>query len=395
MLLRNCHTVLPDRVEDNLMLQIENSRIVRLARSEESLTDSREISLEGLTVFPGFIDIHIHGSKGIDTLEASVEELKEVSEFLATQGVTSWLPTFVPAADQQYRKAIAEIDKIVSQQREAERESTATQPAAARVIGVHYEGPFVNELQCGALHRQYFKTFSSPADIETLPVPGADALVKMMTLAPETAGGVELVSELVRRNWVVSLGHTRADVETLDRAAAAGARHMTHFMNAMAPLHHRSPGPIGWGLLHEDVTCDFIADGIHLDPVVLKLLLRLKGAERLSLISDAIAATGMGDGSYEIWGETIRVTAGRTSNSQGSIAGSVISMTDGLRKMRSLGASEVELGLMAATNPAKLLNIAGECGSIAVGKRADLVALDAEAQVKLTIVGGEVVFSQL
>jgi N-acetylglucosamine-6-phosphate deacetylase len=142
--------------------------------------------------------------------------------------------------------------------------------------------------------------------------------------------------------------------------------------------------------LRDDVTCDLIADGIHLDPQTLGLLVKLKTASRLSLISDAVAAAGKGDGSYEIWGETITVTNGRTANARGSIAGSVITMLDAVRMMLSLGTSETEVARMAATNPATLLGIAEERGSIAEGKRADLVALDANREVAFTMIGGEI-----
>jgi N-acetylglucosamine-6-phosphate deacetylase len=214
----------------------------------------------------------------------------------------------------------------------------------------------------------------------------------MITVAPEIEGGVELVRELCRRGWIISLGHTRAGFEVLDAAFAAGAHHMTHFMNAMPALHHRSPGPVGWGLWHDGVTCDVIADGVHLDPRMLQLLHKLKGAGRLILISDAIAAAGSGDGEYEIWEETITVTDGRTRNAKGNIAGSVIMMLEAVQLMRSLGVAEVELGRMAATNPARLLGIDEQCGSIAEGKRADLVALNGEGKVVLTIVGGKIEF---
>jgi len=177
----------------------------------------------------------------------------------------------------------------------------------------------------------------------------------------------------------------------LDRALAAGARHMTHFMNAMAPLHHRAPGPIAWGLSHDDVTCDVIADGIHLDPFMLRLLLKVKGERGISLISDAISAAGRGDGDYQIWGETISVKDGRTSNAAGSIAGSVITMLDAVRLMHSLDVSYVQLGQLASLNPARLLGLSAECGSIEAGKRADLVALDESGDVKLTLIGGNVV----
>ena len=194
---------------------------------------------------------------------------------------------------------------------------------------MHYEGPFVNTAQCGALHTEYFKTYSGPEDLNSLPLP--ENAVRMITLAPEVSGGIELVRELKARGWVISIGHTRADLKVLDEACDAGARHMTHFMNAMAPLHHRTPGPIAWGLSRDDVTFDLIADGIHLDPFMLRLLLKVKGAGGISLISDAIAAAGKGDGDYNIWGETITVKNGRTANASGSIAGSVISMLDAVR----------------------------------------------------------------
>jgi N-acetylglucosamine-6-phosphate deacetylase len=217
----------------------------------------------------------------------------------------------------------------------------------------------------------------------------------MMTVAPEIEGGVKLIEELAKRGWIVSIGHTRANVSVLEQARGAGARHMTHFMNAMTPLHHRAPGPVDWGLINDDVTCDLICDGIHLDPAIIKLIIRNKTPGRISLISDAVAAAGLGDGQYEIWDEEITVKDGRTQNSKGSIAGSVITMLDAVRLMLSLGFSENEVAQMSSTNPARLLRIDEDCGSIAPGKRADLVALDKEKNVRLTIVGGQVAFQDL
>jgi N-acetylglucosamine-6-phosphate deacetylase len=269
--------------------------------------------------------------------------------------------------------------------------------SGARVLGVHYEGPFVNSAQCGALRTQFFRRFSSAADIEDLPTiseNNSHTAKHMITVAPEIEGGVELVRELKRRGWIVSIGHTRASFELLDKALETGAHHMTHFMNAMAPLHHRSPGPIAWGLAHDEVTCDVIADGIHLDRQMLQVLLKLKDVNRLMLISDAVAAAGMGDGDYKIWGETITVRDGRTRNSAGSIAGSVITMHDAFIMMQSLGVSEVDLARLSATNPARLLGMDQDCGSIEEGKRADLIALDSQGKVVLTIVDGRVVFDE-
>jgi len=375
LLLKNANVVLPDREVQGAALLIEEGNIVKIV-SLEAGQGGEELDLAGATLLPGFIDVHIHGAVGVDVMDATAADLRKVSEYLAAQGVTSWLPTFVPASDENYASAIAEI-------------SAAMDGRGARVLGVHYEGPFVNTTQCGALHTEYFKTYSAPGDLDFLLVPQEG--VRMITLAPEVSGGVDLVKELNRRGWVISIGHTRADLKTLDEACKSGARHMTHFMNAMAPLHHRSPGPIAWGLARDDVTFDCIADGIHLDPFMLRLLLKVKGAGRISLISDAIAAAGKGDGDYDIWGETITVKNGRTANKSGSIAGSVISMLDAVRLLHSLGVSYVDLAQMASTNPARLLGVDSTCGSIELGKRADLVALDREGNVKLALVDGTVV----
>lgn len=379
-LLRDARIVLPDRTSDQASLLIHNDRIARLFESSthESLpTSDSVIDLSGLKLFPGFIDVHIHGAMGVDTMAADERDLESVSQFLASKGVTGWLPTLVPATSADYRGALKAIAGAM------------TSATGARILGVHYEGPFVNSQQCGALHSQFFRSFSTATELDDLPVL-SQAARHMITVAPEIDGGIELVRELYARGWIVSIGHTRASFELLDEALAAGASHMTHFMNAMPPLHHRSPGPVGWGLSHAEVTCDMIADGVHLDREVLRLLSKVKSADRLLLISDAVAPAGMGDGDYEIWGETITVNDGRTANASGAIAGSVITMLDAVRLMLSLGVAKTDVALMAAGNPAKLLGIDDECGSIAEGKRADLVALDANGNVALTIIGGQV-----
>jgi N-acetylglucosamine-6-phosphate deacetylase len=372
MLLKNANVILPAREVITSVLIADG----KIASLNGGLADE-EIDLAGATLLPGFIDMHIHGAVGIDVMDASAADLRKVSEYVASQGVTSWLPTFVPASDENYASAVAAI-------------SEAMHGSGAQILGVHYEGPFVNTAQCGALHTEYFKTYSGPEVLNSLPLPGN--AVRMITLAPEVSGGIDLIRELKARGWVISIGHTRADLKVLEEAGDAGARHMTHFMNAMAPLHHRNPGPIAWGLSREDVTFDLIADGVHLDPFMLRLLLRMKGSTGISLISDAIAAAGKGDGDYNIWGETITVKNGRTANASGSIAGSVISMLDAVRLLHSLGVSYVDLARMASLNPARLLGVDQTCGSIEPGKRADLVALDQNGNLKLVLIAGKSAF---
>ncbi|HKP36137.1 MAG TPA: hypothetical protein VJT71_04710, partial [Pyrinomonadaceae bacterium] len=191
--LSNARIVLPERVLPSASLEIEQGRIARI--SETAPAGPAAIDLAGLTIFPGFIDLHIHGAVGVDTMEAGAEDLGRVGEFLASQGVTGWLPTLVPAPNEQYQTAIKAISESVRQ---------------GHVLGVHYEGPFVNSEQCGALHREHFCGFSGPADLDALPVIESANAIHMITIAPEIGGGIDLIRELKRRGWVVSIGHTRA-----------------------------------------------------------------------------------------------------------------------------------------------------------------------------------------
>jgi N-acetylglucosamine-6-phosphate deacetylase len=399
LLLRGARLVLPQGVVEGASLLVQRGRIARIssnAEEEFSPLDTTSLDLSGLTVYPGFIDVHLHGAVGVDTMEATTDDLSRVAQFLARSGVTSWLPTLVPAPFADYQRAASAVEQLIARQDESDT------PAAARALGLHYEGPFINTAQCGALRPPYFRTYTKPEDIDELPVAhlpkdvpeDVPQAIRMITVAPEIEGGIELVRELAARGWIVSIGHTRADVESLEAALAAGARHMTHFFNAMSPLNHRAPGPVGWGLMRDAITCDIIADGQHVAPLMLQLALRCKTAERLLLISDAVAPTGEGDGEFRIWNEKITVAAGRTQNERGSIAGSVITMRDAVRQMLALGVAPHEAARMASANPARLLGIAESYGTIEAGKRADLAALDAQGNVQLTLIGGRIAFEQ-
>lgn len=383
-LFQDALVALPDGNIERRSILLEDSIISRVSENSIPAGSANAQSVEGLTLLPGFIDIHIHGAVGVDTINATEDDLYRVSQYLAGQGVTTWVPTLVPASDEDNKRAVSAIDRLITDQE--------SRPPASRAIGVHYEGPFVNSDQCGALRTQFFRTYAGKHDLESLPIPSSKGAVRIMTMAPEIEGGYELIQELCQRGWVVSVGHTKADYQVLERAREAGAKHITHFMNAMPSLHHRAPGPVGWGLMNDDVTLDLIADGIHADPKVLGLVIRSKTAERVVLISDAVAPAGLGDGAYRLWGETITVERGRTRNERGSIAGSVISLTDAFQRGRSIGLSIPDLVKLTSANAARLLRIDNNCGSIAEGKQADLVGIDDSGNVRLTIVGGRVAF---
>ncbi len=358
-------------------IAIEDGRIEYIDETC-SVCDGDVRDAAGLTIIPGYIDVHNHGAVGVDVNEADVDGLVAVGEFLAKNGVTAWVPTLVPDSDENYARVIEVIDRLM--------EIQEFYPIA-QAVGVHYEGVFANEKMCGALRPQYFKRFTGS---EVGSLPRLKKGVHMTTFAPEIEGGVELAGELTRQGWIASIGHTRADVETLDRAFDAGARHVTHFFNAMSGVHHRDIGVAGWALSKAEATFDIIADGIHVHPRMLELACRTKTPDRTLLISDSVAPTGLGDGEFELWGERIAVKNGRTRNERGSIAGSVISMNDAAKMMRSLGLTDADISKMASENPARLLDL-DDRGSIEVGKRADLVGIDGSGEIRMVMVGGRLV----
>jgi N-acetylglucosamine-6-phosphate deacetylase len=374
ILLKNVTAILPNQILEHANLLVEDGRIVRISLGNFDADETIEFNNQ--TLFAGFIDIHIHGAVGIDTNEAETEDLQKVARFLAEQGTTAWLPTFVPDSDEVYQKVISAIDELMQIQ---------TELPIAQVVGVHYEGVFANQQMCGALRPQFFKNFTGE---ELNELPRLKEGAHLTTFAPEIEGGIELTKELEKQGWIASIGHTKADFATLEKAFESGAKHITHFFNAMTGLHHRDVGVVGWALGREEVTCDIIADGVHVHPKVLELAFNTKTFDKLMLISDAVAPTGLGDGDYQIWGEQISVVNGKTQNERGSIAGSVITMIDAVKTMLSLGISEVEVSKMASANPARLLGIEQDFGSIEVGKRADFVILDDQKNAIFSMIGG-------
>ena len=377
--LKNADVVLStEKLRESTVL-IENGKISIIKNGE--IPADEILDLTGLKVFAGFIDIHNHGAIGVDVNEANAADLRDVGRFLASKGVTAWLPTFVPDADENYRKVISAIDEVM--------ETQANEPLA-QIVGVHYEGVFANRKMCGALRPEFFKNFKNGDEISDLPK--LKKGVHLTTLAPEIENGIKLIKELTEQNWIVSIGHTNADLQTLEAAFDAGAKQITHLFNAMTGVHHRDIGVAGWALTKKEVSCELIADGVHVAPPMLKFAVDCKSAAKIMLVSDSIAPTGLGDGVYEIWNDKIAVENGKTKNERGGIAGSVITMLDAVKMMLSLGFSDVKISQMASANQAELLGIKDNCGSIEVGKRADLAVLDDAGNLKLTLIGGQIAY---
>lgn len=391
LLLHNARVVLENEILHGGVL-VRDGRIAHVFTDEQTptgLSANESVDIGGLYLAPGMIDIHIHGSAGVDVQNADQSALQKLSEFLLSEGVTGYFATFVPTDERGYSEAIQEINSYAEHQGDDRR--------GARVLGIHFEGPFVSHNRCGALKREHFRSYDGdPRSIDIFT--HQSSLARLMTLAPETRGGIDLVRELTHSSVRPFIGHTEAEPETLDRAAEAGARHITHFPNALDPLHHRKPGAIAWGLVRNDVTVDSIADFHHVAPLMLRLIYQSKRARSMALISDAIQPTGLGDGEFSVWDINISVRSGLTALSDGpaagTIAGSVITMREAIKNIVSLGVPVYEAISMASFVPARAAGIEGEYGLIKEGGHADLFAFDEEFGVQLAVAGGRLALNK-
>lgn len=293
-----------------------------------------------------YCDLHIHGAFGVDVIEADAPALDRLAAGLLRRGTSEFLPTLVPLALDDVERALARLGPWIA----------ARSSGGARPLGVHFEGPFVSPQRAGALHPSRFLDGRRERDVARF-LALLDALPgrSMVTLAPEIPGGLELIAELRRRGALVSIGHTDADFATLERAVDAGARHMTHLCNAMRPLHHREPGPIGFGLWCDAVSVDVICDLHHVHPRMLELVLKTKGRERVALISDAIPAAGQADGSHAIWGETLTVAGGKVVNAAGNLAGSIALQDEGVANLIGIGIAREHAEACAGATPRAIL----------------------------------------
>ena len=390
LILHNARVV-RERGIDRGGVVVRDGRVAQIFASGQKpagLSASESTDLGGAYLAPGLIDIHIHGSAGVDVQAADESGLAKLSAFLLSEGVTGYFATFVPTDERGYEDAIASISSYVEKQDDANQSNHT-----ARILGIHFEGPFVSEHRCGALQSRHFRSYDGDSrSIEVFACSSRDN-ARLMTLAPEIHGGLDLTRELTRRGVRVFIGHSQADPDVLHQAALAGARHITHFPNALEPLHHRQPGAVAWGLIQDDVTLDCIADFHHVHPLMLRLMYQSKGADGMALISDAIMPAGLGDGEFSVWNEKITVRNGRTSLArdagEDTIAGSVITMRQALKNIIGLGVPVHEAIRMATLVPARVAGIESEYGSIEEGKRADLLVFDDDLTVRFAAVQGK------
>lgn len=364
------------------LLVVEDGHIIDISsRAQKEPPDGASVIDFGDAILaPGFFDIHMHGGAGVDLMRASVSELPALGQFLTKHGVTGYFPTTVAAP---LDATCATLERLADAIEASSTNGTAVQ---ARPVGIHLEGPFLSHKRRGVHPPEYLVE-------PTVPIfdrfwQAARGHVKMMTIAPEIPGAMEVIAEAARRNVCVSIGHSDAELATSRTAVKAGARHATHTFNAMRPLDHREPGIIGEVLSDDGITADMIVDGIHVSPEVVKIFLHSKGRERAVLITDAISAAGMPDGTYQLGPIRVEVKDGKCT-ANGSLAGSVLTMDRAVRNVTRFSDWTLRDAVRAATlNPALAVGLTTQHGKLAVGAPADFTVLNSSGDVMKTIVAG-------
>ena len=323
-------------------------------------------------ILPGLIDLQVNGSHGLDVMSASSDDILKISEQLAREGTTMWMPTAVTSPIDRIEKVHAAIAEAMETR------------ADAQIIGMHLEGPFISPMRLGA----HPKLNLEPRGEAFERVMAMDHL-KLITMAPELAGAIDAIRRLAARGTIVSIGHSNATFEEASQGIAAGATMFTHTFNAMRPLNHRDPGVITAALTTLAATPAVIPDGVHLHPEILRLIYNVRGASRMILTTDKVSLAGTApDSSGEVGRARARIENGAARLPDGTIAGAIISMLDGVRLMvDKVGVSIAEAALMASTNPAELIGKNG-CGRLQAGARADVIILNAALELKSVFIAG-------
>jgi N-acetylglucosamine-6-phosphate deacetylase len=343
-------------------LTIEDGRIAAIRKGK--ITDEQWI-------IPGFVDIHTHGGGGHTFTTGDAQAARSAAGFHREHGTTTLLASLVSSPLDLMRDATAAYRPLVEE---------------GVLAGLHFEGPYLAEIRCGAQNPAYLRDPSSEEIAELVKL--GEGAVRMMTIAPERDGALAAIGQLTQLGVVAAIGHTDASYEQTLAGVAAGATVGTHLFNGMRPVHHREPGPVVGLLGSGSVSVELIADGVHLHDGVLAFAARTAGPERTLLVTDAMSAAGMADGEYELGGQAV-VVADRVARlaRDGSIAGSTLTMDAALRRAVSAGLSLPDAVRAAGTNPARILGLSDELGSLEVGKRADVLTLSPSLDVTSIYVG--------
>ena len=383
--------VLPDRILTSTSLVVDGHRIAAIESTRGTPPGAFVIDARESFIVPGFVDVHVHGIEGHDSLD-SAEAITEIAARLPRYGVTAFCPTTVACAPEA-------LDAVLDQVARA-RVSRAAH--AARVLPAHLESNFINPDYKGAQPKSCLRlpdadrvegNFSGRDVLDVIELRAAD--VGIVTVAPEMDGVLELIPPLVRRGQRVSLGHSGADFERSVAAIDAGARHATHLFNRMTPMTHRAPGLAGAVLSHEAITAELICDGFHVHPAMCRLAIAAKRVDGVMAITDGTAGAGLSAGSLtRLGGRTIRVSDQAALLEDGTLAGSTLTMDRAFRNIVTMfDMSITQAAMMCSTTPARAMGLT-RFGVIAEGNIADLVVLDRAFRVTRTLIAGEMVYER-
>jgi N-acetylglucosamine-6-phosphate deacetylase len=379
----------PNTLIRNGIVVLKNGKISYVGDDFEKAKDATVLGFKDGICVPGFIDVHVHGGGGYDFADGSVEAFSEVCKYHVRGGTTSLLATILSSPVDYTFKVL-----------ETSRKLSNVSTDGAEILGLHLEGPFLNPEMRGAHPVEFLQTPTEELIWSFLEY--AD-VIRRVTIAPEVSGGVEAVKAFSSRNVIVSIGHSNAPYDVVVKAYDVGLKHTTHLYNALGASFkrgpYRIPGALESVLVLDGIMAEIIADGRHVHPILIRLALKTKGFGRLCLVTDAMRAAGMPDGTYKlgsnIYGSEVVVKDGISyTRDMNSFASTTISMIDAVRFMRSIGYPMKQVLLMASSIPAKLLGVSNRKGFIESGFDGDLVVLDRKLRVLLTIVRGRVVYAE-
>lgn len=379
MLITNARILTPHGVMR--WLSISDGKIVDMGAGDHpAVANSETFDAGGMTVLPGFIDVHFHGAAGHDVMDATPEALYGMAQFSARHGVTGFLATTLTNPRDALTRALENV-----------RDCMGKPTGGAKLLGARLEGPYLNVEKCGAQNPEYIRVPEREEAITFLDL----GVLRIVDVAPEIPETAWLIDECVRRGIAVSIAHTSAKADDVVRAVERGVRQSTHTYNAQTPLHHREPGVVGAVLALPDVRCELIADGIHVHPMPMRIAWACKKPDALILITDAVRAAGMPDGMYNFDERSVMLRDGAVRLPDGTLAGSALTMDRAIRTfMAATGEPLDAIWQTASLNPARAIGIDQLKGSIEVGKDADLVMLNESLEVMLTMVEGQVVFHE-
>ncbi|MBM7553030.1 N-acetylglucosamine-6-phosphate deacetylase [Thalassobacillus pellis] len=385
MIIKNIEIITENYEHVRGSLRIENDTIAEISTGDLHTKQTIPvIDGQGLMAIPGFIDVHIHGADGHDTMDASRKALNGIATVLPREGTTSFLPTTMT----QHPDAItAALENIADYMKENQAGN------GAEVLGIHLEGPFISREKAGAQPEEFIRK----PDISLFEKwqAASNNNIRLVTLAPEETGALALIAYLDKHGVVASIGHTNATYQEAMEAVNHGAKHVTHLFNQMSGLHHREPGVAGAALIRDELSLEVIADNVHVHPEAVHLAYRSKGAGKLMLITDAMRAKCLPNGSYELGGQAVEVTGNEVRLPDGTLAGSILTLQEAAKNMTEIAdISIAELIKMTSENAARQLGIFDRKGSIRIGKDADLVLIDKNRDVVMTICRGEIAFEK-